>query len=48
MVDFAKCDSEECPVREKCLRYTVKPGQWQSYCDFYEDGKECEFMMEVE
>lgn len=49
MPDFAKCESHECPIRKKCLRYTVKPGEWHSYCDFYDDsGKECKFLMEIE
>jgi len=31
MSDITKCNSEDCPVRDECYRYTAKPSDRQSY-----------------
>jgi hypothetical protein len=45
MSDTTKCKGQNCPVKEKCKRYTSKESIWQSYfmespikdgkCDMY-------------
>ena len=35
--DITKCVTKDCPKKEQCYRYTVKPEKrWQSYSDFTE------------
>ena len=54
--DISKCPGKsikdnkliECPSRNQCYRYTVKPDKWQSYSDFVvllEKDKECKYFM---
>ena len=31
MTDITKCNGVDCPVRDKCYRFTAKDGIWQSY-----------------
>lgn len=31
MSDITKCTGIDCPLREKCYRYTAPEGNWQSY-----------------
>ena len=39
MADIAKCNGHNCPLKEKCYRYTVPASDWQTYGDFkYDDG----------
>ncbi len=52
MPDIAKCESKDCPLKEKCYRYTCEPDEiWQSYSDFTdslnEDKTECKHFMEI-
>ena len=43
MGDMCKCKNQECPLKERCHRYTAKPDLYQFYGEFkYEDGK-CEY-----
>ena len=47
MPDISKCFGNDCPLKEKCFRYTCKPDElWQSYNDFKsylnEDKTDCE------
>jgi hypothetical protein len=30
MADIAKCPGVECPIKEKCYRFTAPCGYWQS------------------
>ena len=58
--DITKCPGKnyntlelvECPYKDKCYRYTVKPdNNYQSYSDFtalLEDGKKCEYFISNE
>ena len=43
MTDIAKCKNKECPLAQKCYRFTSKANEfWQSYSGFkYDDG--CDF-----
>jgi len=34
MNDITKCADIKCPSKDKCYRYTAKPGRFQSYADF--------------
>lgn len=35
MPDIAKCSNTNCPSKEECFRYRVKPSKYmQSYADF--------------
>jgi len=40
MADIAKCNGHNCPLKEKCYRYTAPAAElWQTYGDFkYDDG----------
>ena len=31
MSDISKCIGFDCPIRDKCLRFTAKSGYWQSW-----------------
>ena len=31
MADITKCSGHECPIKEKCHRFTAESGVWQSY-----------------
>lgn len=31
MSDITKCKDEECPLKEKCFRYTSPASEYQSY-----------------
>lgn len=31
MPDITKCIAEDCPLKQKCYRYTSEAGVWQSY-----------------
>lgn len=48
MADISKCCDTQCPSREKCFRYRVKPAEFrQSYAPFrhaLEDGRCNEFL----
>lgn len=46
MTDISKCGNEECPVKERCYRYTAPVGEYQSWLfinsDKLKKGEECE------
>lgn len=40
MIDICKCNGLKCKVKDKCLRYTIKPIEYyQSWADFYTQPK---------
>lgn len=45
MVEISKCANKDCPIKEKCHRWTAKDDEkWQSYAKFeYNIG--CEFFI---
>lgn len=47
MPDIAKCSNENCPLKEKCYRFTSKPSEFsQAYADFtYDEG--CEYFWDT-
>jgi hypothetical protein len=49
MSDITKCTNDECPIKEKCYRWTATWGMRQSVCCFEpeEDG-ECEHFWDNE
>ena len=50
MPDISMCANEECPLKEKCYRYTSEPDKYlQSYGDFKPDENgECEYFWDTE
>jgi hypothetical protein len=34
MPDITKCWGKDCPLKEKCYRYTCDPDEYQAYSDF--------------
>ena len=50
MADIAKCTGGQCPLKEKCYRYTATEDEyWQSWLveePYDYDKKECEFFYE--
>lgn len=52
MPDISKCYGNDCPLKEKCYRYTCTPSLvWQAYSDYTyalsEDKTKCEYFMEI-
>jgi hypothetical protein len=50
MPDISKCEGIECPLREKCYRYTCDPDEfWQTYGSYNnalnEEKTECEYLI---
>lgn len=45
MSDISKCNNRNCPLKEKCYRFTAPANPYrQSYADFTYDEKEgCEY-----
>lgn len=43
-MDISKCSNKDCPIKEKCYRWTATPNEFrQAYCEFeFKDG-ECEY-----
>ena len=49
MADISKCIGKDCPIKEKCYRFTAPTGIWQSWhsykwtieegCDDFLDNK---------
>ena len=40
----AKCNGEDCKLKEKCYRYTKEPHPyWQTYIAPTEQGEDCEY-----
>jgi hypothetical protein len=58
MPDIAKCWGRECPVKEKCFRFTAKPSERQTYfanppmrdgkCDFFWGDTQESIMKQLE
>jgi hypothetical protein len=50
MADISKCDGGECPLKEKCYRFTAPSNEhWQAFFTFvpYNDElKECDMFYE--
>lgn len=44
MPDISMCLNEECPLKDRCYRFTATPNEdWQSYAEFAPDENgECE------
>lgn len=43
MPDITMCPGLDCPLREKCYRYTAEPNKWrQSFADFTKNVREVE------
>ncbi len=53
MADITKCPGYDCPFKERCIRFTAEPSEYQSYfleppikdgnCDMYM-GEDAEFI----
>ncbi len=42
MSDITKCSGKDCPMKDKCYRFTAKDGFWQSYFTKVPNkGKKC-------
>ena len=41
MPDITMCFSLECPKRGDCYRVQAKPSRWQSFSNYYREGKRC-------
>lgn len=50
MPDISKCSNEDCPLKESCYRYKVKPNPFRQAYTTYEpnkDGKTCNHFIEI-
>lgn len=51
MADITKCVAKDCPLKDKCYRFTAKDGHWQSYSnyesDLNEDKTECKSFYKI-
>lgn len=45
MADISKCEGKNCPIKEKCYRFTVPSGMYQTYGQFEYDHekKKCDY-----
>lgn len=44
MADITKCSNgDNCKLKEGCYRWTAIDDYWQSYCEFYVEGMDCEY-----
>lgn len=45
--DISKCDNDDCPKKNDCYRYTIKPDMMQSFLVGVKPDKngECEYFM---
>jgi hypothetical protein len=50
MADISKCVGKDCPIKEKCYRYTApKSLIWQSYANFkYIEGEGCKDFWKID
>lgn len=47
-MDISKCNSEDCPCKQKCYRYKAEADIYQGYIEGEpEKGKNCEFFWEL-
>lgn len=42
MPDISMCSNKNCPLKDKCYRFTAKPNERQAYSDF-PGGEDCEY-----
>ena len=42
MADISKCNGANCPIKEKCYRFTAPDGVWQPY-DNHKYNNGCEW-----
>lgn len=47
MADISKCNGVNCPIKEKCYRYTAPDSFWQVYADFEYDN-ECDYFWDYD
>ncbi len=49
MADITMCQNEDCPSKEKCLRYMAEASKNQSYAylEVAEGKDKCEYFMEI-
>jgi hypothetical protein len=48
MPDIILCTNEDCPLKEKCYRWTAEPDEHQSFAEFIPDKDEdCEYFIEI-
>lgn len=51
MSDITKCDSKDCPLKEKCYRYTAPSSEYrQSYFvtpPYNEETKTCNYLWKI-
>lgn len=47
MPDITKCEGGECPIKNKCYRYTSPSSMYQSFMGtpYNFEKKECEFLL---
>ena len=51
--DISKCWGKDCPLKEKCYRFTCEPDELQAYSDFSDEvketkeGVECNYFMPI-
>ena len=45
MSDISKCKGEGCEIRIRCLRFTAKESEWQSWIYPVNRGENCEFFL---
>lgn len=46
MPDISKCNGKDCPIKEKCFRYTSNASMWQAWHPFkYDNG--CDAFEEI-
>lgn len=46
--DISKCSNDECSLKENCLRWTIKPGEYQSYTRFEPAKYSCGFQIKIQ
>ena len=52
MPDISKCEGTNCPLKEKCHRFTCEPDEhYQAYSDFSdalnEEKTECDYIIKI-
>lgn len=51
MPDISCCKGQDCPLKETCYRFTVKPDPyWQSYfgeTPYNEEKKDCDYYWKI-
>ena len=47
MADITKCSNgDNCKSKDSCYRWTAIDDDWQSCCEFYVEGVDCEYYVE--